>query len=146
MEIYKYFNNTKEWNNFVNSKLSGKERNIAFDNYVKKHGTKVNIKEYFNDYDRNNRWKDLGYSYKCIGDADNCIERLVKGEIDYDDDLMYCSVVNKFPEDLCESRTDWDEMCAYADGLNNFINQLKSEIANGKLTNALQDALEAERG
>ena len=133
MEIYKYYYNTEEWNKLVNSGLRDKERNAAFDKYIKKNGTKVSIKEYFNDYDRDNRWRDLGYSYKCFGDAENCVERLAKSEREYDDDLGYCSIANNFPEDLCESRTDWDELKCYADGLKNFIDELKSEIASGKI-------------
>lgn len=133
MEIYKYYNNTKEWNEIVNSKLGDKERNIAFDNYIKKHGTKVSLKEYFNDHDRNRCWKGLGYFYEFFGEAENCIERLAKSEVNYDSDLEYCSVVKNFPEDLCESRTDWDEMKGYADGLESFISQLKSEIASGEI-------------
>ena len=133
MEIYKYYYNTKEWNDICNSKLMGKERDKAFEEYIKKHGEKVGIKEYFNDSERNSFWKDNGYSYKCFGEAENCFERLAMGEIDYDEDLSYCRASSHNPEDLCESRTDWDEMKSYADGLSYFIKQLKCEIASGKI-------------
>lgn len=132
MEIYKYYHNTKEWNEICNGKLKSKEREAAFDNYIKEHGEKVSVKDYFNDGDRDG-WRDKTYSYKCFGEAENCFERLAKGEIDYDNGLSYCSVSNKFPEDLIEERTNWNEMKSYADGLYYFIERLKREIASGKI-------------
>ncbi len=135
MEIYKYYHNTKEWNEICNSKLKSKEREAAFDNYIKTKGQKVTLQEYFRDYDRNgfNVYKARNYAYKCFGEAENCLERLAREETDWDDGLSYCSAKSHNPEDLIESRTDWDEMQSYADGLYYFIESLKREIAEGKI-------------
>ena len=132
MEIYKYNPQTKEWRDILNSSLKGKKREDAFDEYIKKFGEKVSIQDYFNDDNRNDWSTD--YSYKFFGNAENCIERLVKGEIDWDEDLCYCLRLERSPEDLIECRTDWNEMKSYANGLVYFINSLKREIASGKLT------------
>lgn len=132
MEIYKYNHQTKKWRDIVNSSLIGKEREAAFEAYIKKFGEKVSIQDYFNDANRKN-WR-TDYSYKCFGNTENCFERLAKGEIDWDEDLCYCDKSEISSEDLVESRTDWDKMKSYADGLVYFINSLKREIANGKLT------------
>lgn len=135
MEIYKYYHNTKEWNEICNSKLKSKEREAAFDNYIKTKGQKVTLQEYFKDYDRNSfsLYKERNYAYKCFGEAKNCLERLAMEETDWDDGLSYCSAKSHHPEDLIESRTDWDEMQSYADGLYYFIESLKREIAEGKI-------------
>lgn len=132
MEIYKYYYDTDEWEQIRNSNLKGKKREEAFDAYIKEHGEKVSIKDYFNDGERDN-WRDKTYSYKCFGEAENCFERLAKSEMNFDNDLCYCSVSNNSPEDLIEERTDWDEMKSYADGLYYFIERLKGEIASGKI-------------
>ena len=132
MEIYKYYQNTKEWHEIVNSKLKGAAREDAFRKYIKETGKLVSIQEYFKDYSRNN-WR-TDYYYQFFGEAKNCIERLAKGEIDYDNDLAYCIRLERSPEDLVECRTDWNDMKAYADGLASFISTLKDEIANGTLT------------
>ena len=132
MEIYKYAINTKDWKNIVNSNLKGKQRQTAFDNYIKATGTKVTLQNYFDDDQRDSYPKD--YSYQYFGEVKNSLERLAAAEMEYDDDLSYCSAKDNHPEDLCESRTDWDDMKNYADGLYRFIEQLKSEIASGVLT------------
>lgn len=132
MEIYKYFHDTKEWHNIVNAKYRNNEkREQAIGNFIKKYGTKVSIKEYFNDFQRKNGYTN--YSYKCFGETENCLERLAKGEIDYDDDLSYCGLSERHPEDMVECRIDWNEMKSYADSLASFIDTLKNEIANGKI-------------
>lgn len=135
MEIYKYDHTTKEWDEILNSKLKSKEREAAFDNYIKTKGQKVSLQDYFKDGDRNNlSWRcEKSYSYKCFGEAENCFERLAKEEIDWDEGLCYCSTRDRSPEDLIESRTDWDDMKSYADGLYYFIGSLKREIAEGKI-------------
>lgn len=131
MDIYKFYPSTKEWSNIVNSNMKRKEIDAALDKYIKENGEKVSIQDYFNDHNRNSF--SIDYSYKCFGDATNIFERLAKGEIDYDNDLNYLNVVKKSPEDLIESRTDWDDMKSYADGLASFIDSLKYEIANGTI-------------
>lgn len=135
MEIYRYDYTTKEWNDIRNSNLKSKERDAAFDDYIKSKGKKVTLVEYFQDGNRDSFDLncDRGYSYKAFGEPENCLERLAKEEIDYDTDLLYCSMHKKFPEDLCECRTDWDQMKSYADGLYYFIESLKGEIASGKV-------------
>lgn len=132
MEIYKYSYDTKEFKAICDSNLTGKERDKAIDEYIKKYGEKVSIADYFNDSQRKRSWR-TNYSYKCFGEVGNCIERLVKGELDYDDSLTYCNTREAFPEDLVESRTDWYDMKCYADGLAFFIDSLKMEIANGTI-------------
>jgi soluble cytochrome b562 len=54
-------------------------------------------------------------------------------QIDFDENLSYCDISHRSPEDLVESRTDWDDMKAYADGLDAFISALKGEIVNGTI-------------
>lgn len=118
----------------VNSGLKGKERDKAIEEWVKTHGKTISIKDYFNTYDR---YSYYGHQYPevytCYGTPENCIERLVYAELQYDSDLSYCWVREASPEDLIESRTDWDAMKSYADGLADFISALKSEIAEGKI-------------
>lgn len=136
IQIYRYQHNTQEWHDLINSSLKGKERDNAINDFIKKNGTEVSIQEYLNDFNRRS-FRDKGYSYKCFGEAENCIERLVYGELEYDEGLSYCNTREHCPEDLCESRTDWDDMKGYADGMASFIDSLKSEVANGtiKVTN-----------
>lgn len=132
IKIYKYNPEDKRFRDVVNnSTLKGKKREEALDNWVKENGAEVSIKDYLNDYNRNSWRKD--YAYRCFGKAENCIERLVYAELEYDNDLSYCWVREASPEDLIESRTDWDAMKSYADGLAYFIESLKSEIADGKI-------------
>lgn len=132
IKIYKYNHNDKGFRAVVNDNtLKGKNREEAIDNWIKDNGTEVTIKDYLSDYWRHSFRKD--YSYRTLGKPENCIERLAYAEIEYDCDLSYCTVREHSPEDLIESRTSWDEMRNYADGLASFINSLKSEIANGTI-------------
>lgn len=133
IEIYKYTYNTNEWENICNSKLQGQERQNAFNEYIKTYGTKVTIREYFKDFRR----KDGYYtkiSYKCFGKPTNAIEQIVYAETDYLDNLSYQSAKDNYPEDLIESRTDWEDMKDYADGMYYFIQDLMGDIANGVIT------------
>lgn len=133
IKIYKYDYNDKGFRAVVNdSTLKGKKREEALNNWIKTNGTEVSINDYFNDYHRDSFY-DKGYSYHCDGKPENCIERLAYAELEYDSDLSYCTVREHSPEDLIESRTDWDAMKSYADGLAYFIESLKSEIADGKI-------------
>ena len=131
MEIYKYYKNTEEWENIHNSKLEFNERMKLFEEYAITKGIKVTLQEYFDDNNRDYYKKD--YCYKCVGKPSNIGERLVYAEIEYDDSLNYCYVMRHRPEDLCESRTDWDDMKTYADGLAYFIEDIKDAIANGEI-------------
>lgn len=136
IKIYKYHSKDKRFRDVVNdSTLKGKKREEALDNWVKENGTEVSIKEFLNDYRRNSyhRYDEDYIVYRCFGQPENCIERLAYGEIEWDNDLSYCNARNHSPEDLIESRTDWDAMRDYADGLADFISALKSEIAEGKI-------------
>ena len=133
MEIYKYTYDTNEWENIRNSKLQGQERENAFNEYIKTYGTKVSIQEYFQDFRR----KDDYYtkiSYKCFGKPTNAIEQIGYAEIDYLDNLSYLSAKYNYPEDLIESRTDWEAMKDYANGMYYFIQDLIGDIANGVIT------------
>lgn len=133
IEIYKYTYDTNEWKNICNSKLQGQERQNAFNEYIKTYGTKVTIREYFKDFRR----KDDYYtkiSYKCFGKPTNAIEQIVYAETDYLDNLSYLSAKDNHPEDLIESRTDWEDMKDYADGMYYFIQDLMRDIANGVIT------------
>ena len=130
MEIYKYGNNTTEWEEIRNSELEGKEREAAFDDYIKRTGQLITAQEYFNDGERL-RGYYTKIHYKCFGECKNFIDKLVYGEIEYDSQLYYITARNNHPEDLIESRTDWEEMKSYADDLADFIENLKDDIANG---------------
>lgn len=132
IKIYKYDTQDTAYQAVVNDPtLKGKKRDEAIAEWIRTNGKKVSIKDYFNDYSRS-RW-NKDYSYRCEGEPENCVERLAYGEIEHDNDLSYCNTKENFPEDLIESRTDWDEMKSYADGLAYFIDSLKSEIANGTI-------------
>lgn len=130
MEIYKYRNNTTEWEEIRNSGLKGKERETAFNDYIKRTGQLVTAQEYFNDNDRL-RGYYTNIHYQCFGECKNFIDRLVYGEIEYDSQLYYILARDRHPEDLIESRTDWEEMKGYADDLADFIESLKNDIAKG---------------
>jgi len=140
IQIYRYQHDTQKWHDLINSSLTGKERDNSINDFIKENGTEVSIQEYLNDFNRDS-FRNKGYSYKCFGQAENCIERLVYGELEYDEGLSYCKTREHFPEDLCESRTDWEDMKSYADGMASFIDCLKSEVANGtiKVTNSCKD-------
>lgn len=132
IEIYKYNPSSIWFQNVVNdSALKGKKRDIAIENAIKEHGMQISIVEYFNDWDRDSYSND--YRYDCYGEAENSIERLVNAEINYDENLAYLSAKNNYPEDLIESRTSWDEMKDYANGLYRFINSVITDVVIGKI-------------
>lgn len=132
IEIYKYTVDTDEWNTICNSKLQVKERNQAFNEYISKNGTKVTIQEYFKDYRRNDCYYTKIY-YKCFGVPTNAIEQIVFAETDYLDNLSYISTKENHSGDLIESRTDWESMKNYADGLYYYLQDLINDIADGKI-------------
>ena len=131
-EIYKYNPNCPEWENVRNSKLEGIEREKAFDECTKKIGTKLTLQEYFSIYFRESDWTQ-GVCYRCIGKPTNLLERLAFSEMDYDSNLSYINMSKSFPEDFIESRTSYEDMIDYADGLKDFIEELKDEIATGRI-------------
>lgn len=132
IEIYKYNPSSIWFKDVVNDNaLEGKKRNIAIENAIKEHGVQISIVEYFKDGKRNSWGKD--YCYACYGEAEASIERLVNAEINYDNELIYLTAKNNNPEDLIESRTSWDEMKDYADGLYWFINSIISDVVIGKI-------------
>lgn len=134
MEIYKYnrsLTETKEWQDILNSTNSYKERDKLLDELIKKNGNEVTVQEYFSDGKRISRYScDSKYLYKCFGKPSNLFERLAFSEIDFDNDLCYFDLKKYHPEDLTESRTDWEELKDYADGMYYFIEALKHEIAS----------------
>ncbi len=133
IKIYKYNPSSNWFKDVVNdSTLKGKNRDIAIENAIKEHGTQIPIVEYFKDWNRNSWGKD--YCYTCYGEAENSIERLANAEINYDEGLTYLIAKNNHPEDLIESRTSWDEMKSYADGLYWFIDSLISDIVTNKIS------------
>lgn len=136
IKIYKYHSEDKGFRDVVNDDtLKGKKREETLDNWVKENGTEVSIKEFLNDNSRNSyhRYGEDYIVYRCFGKPENSIERLVYGEIEWDNDLSYWNAKKHNPEDLIESRTDWYAMRDYADGLYYFIESLKNEIAEGKI-------------
>lgn len=133
IKIYKYDPSSIWFKDVVNdSTLKGKKRDIAIENAIKEHGTQISIVEYFKDRKRNSWGK--GYCYDCYGEVENSIERLVNAEINYDEGLTYLDAKNNHPEDLIESRTSWDEMKDYADGLYRFVDSLISDIVTDKIS------------
>ena len=132
IKIYKYNPSSIWFKDVVNdSTLKGKNRDIAIENAIKEHGTQISIVEYFKDWNRNSWGKD--YCYACYGEVENSIERLANAEINYDEGLTYLNAKNNHPEDLIESRTSWNEMKDYADGLYWFIDSLISDIVIDKI-------------
>ena len=137
IEIYKYTYDTDEWENIRRSKLEWEERENAFNEYIKQSGTKVTIKEYFQDINREYNYNKT--SYKSFGKPTNTIEKIVFAETNHLDDLSYLSVKVNNPEDLIESRTDWEALKDYADGMYFFIRDLIREFANGVITLNVED-------
>ena len=131
-EIYKYNPNCQEWENIRNSNLVGIEREKAFDECAKKIGTKLTLQEYFSIPFRASDFTK-GVCYKCIGKPTNLLERLAFSEMDYDSNLSYINMSQSFPEDFIECRTSYEDMIDYADGLKFFIEELKDEIATGRI-------------
>lgn len=132
IEIYKYNPSSAWFKDVVNDDtLKGKKRDIAIDNAIKENGSQISIVEYLKDWNRNGWGKD--YCYACYGEAEDSIEGLVNAEINGDECLNYWNVKNNCPEDLIESRTNWDEMKGYADGLYWFINSVISDVVTGKI-------------
>ena len=133
IKIYKYNPSSNWFKDVVNdSTLKGKKRDIAIENAIKEHGVQISIVEYFKDWKRNSWGKD--YCYACYGEVENSIERLANAEINYDEGLTYLDAKNNHPEDLIESRTSWDEMKDYANGLYWFIDSLISDIVTDKIS------------
>lgn len=132
MEIYRYNPNCKEWEDIRNSGLTGSKREEAFKECAKRIGTRLTLKEYFSMSIRESDWR-TGICYQCIGKPDNILEELAYSEIEYLSELSYCSIRDHCPEDLIESRTDWDTLKGYADDLASFIERLKNEIGTGNL-------------
>ena len=131
-EIYKYNPNCIEWDAIRNSKLTGAERIEAFNECAKKIGTKLTLQEYFDIPCRDSSWWN-DVCYICIGKPTNILEELAYSELEYHNELYYCEMRDRHPEDICESRTDWDSMRGYADSLADFIDRLKNEVGSGKL-------------
>lgn len=132
IEIYKYNPRSIWFKDVVNDDtLKGRKRDIAIANAIKEHGAQISIVEYLKDWNRNDWGKD--YCYACYGETENSIERFVNAERNGDGCLNYWNVKNDCPEDLIESRTSWDEMKGYADGLYRFINSVISDVVEGKI-------------
>ena len=132
MKIYKYNPNCKEWEDVRNSKLVGIERKNAFNECIKNIGVELTLQEYFATYPRESDFTK-GISYCCIGEPTNILERLAYSEIEYDNELSYIHRSKASPEDFVESRTSYEDMIDYADGLAYFIDSLKDEIGRGNL-------------
>lgn len=132
IEIYKYNPRSIWFKDVVNDDtLKRRKRDIAIANVIKEHGAQISIVEYLKDLNRNDWGKD--YCYACYGETENSIERFVNAEINGDGCLNYWNVKNDCPEDLIESRTSWDEMKGYADGLYWFISSVISDFITGKI-------------
>jgi hypothetical protein len=132
-EIYKYNPNCQEWYDCVkNPKLDAIERKKTINERIKKIGTKLTLQEYFSIPYRASDFTK-GICYRCIGKPTNTLERLAFSEMENDNDLSYISMSQSFPEDFVESRTSYEDMIDYANGLKYFIEELKDEIANGKI-------------
>lgn len=131
-EIYTYNPQCQEWDNIRNSNLVGFERKKAFDECVKKIGTRLTLQEYFSIPYRESDFTK-GVCYRCIGKPTNILERLAFSEMENDKDLSYINMSDFYPEDFVESRTSYEDMIDYANGLKYFIEELKDEIANGRI-------------
>ena len=131
MKIYKYYINN-EWDNFINTLPSEwKKREEAINEWIVKNGKEVSLEEYFKDYNRESFYKE--YRYEHFGEIKNIFEQLAAAEMSYDDELYYCEMKKNSPEDLIESRTDWDTLKEYADGMSYFIERVKNEFADGHI-------------
>lgn len=126
MEIYKYINNAPEWYKVVNTKCKEKERQQLMKEWIISNGTKLSLKEFFNENRRYDKYHNI--SYVCYGKPENPFEKLAYAEIETDGQLMYVSYRNSFPEDITPLRTDWDDMRNYADGMADFIDDLKDYL------------------
>lgn len=53
---------------------------------------------------------------------ENVLEAIAYGIIN--DEAFYAHYSDKFPEDMCEDRTDWDTMYGYAEDMSCFIRRV----------------------
>lgn len=135
MKIYRYSIETEEFNKIRNSSLTGQKREDTFDEYIERTGTEISIQDYFNlnKSDRTNRRRKSNIKYTTIGKPENILDELAFSEHNYSSKLYYSNAVYDDPEDLVESRTDYDTLKSYADELVCFIDDLKDAIAAGHL-------------
>ena len=127
MKIYIYKVNTKEWNEFVNNDLKGLigiERDKKVDEFIIKTGKEITPKE-FNDkaYHYTSPWNDDKFLF--LGEPENVVEKLLKFVYN---SASYIHMKSSFPEDFCESRTDWDDMVNYADEMESFIKEILDDL------------------
>lgn len=134
MEIYIYNINTEELNRIRDLKVKSEEREKLIEEYVIRTGSRITPQQFFREsrWNRKNQWRN-GKAYHVVGKPKNIIERLVYSEVEYDSELYYVNARYDYPEDMVESRTDWEEMKTYADELVSFIEEVKEQIANGTI-------------
>lgn len=72
-------------------------------------------------------WTYEGYFWHVEGTPESIVEELVNWKLGFSK-IDYSSIRKNFPEDLIESRTDWDTMKQYADDLDDFIDKLYSYL------------------
>lgn len=143
MEIYLYNCNDKELKKIRDLKVKSKEREKLVQEYIVRTGTRLTPQQYFSDngWNRRNQWRN-GKAYHVVGEPQNIIERLIYSEVEYDSQLYYVNARYDHPEDLVESRTDWEEMKSYADELASFIDDVKQAIGNGTIVLSNNEEME----
>lgn len=70
----------------------------------------------------------LKYWFIIDGEPNSIADELVKLKLGENDECRYPWAVEHHPEDLSESRTDWEEMKDYADEMYYFIHRLYDYI------------------
>ena len=126
MKIIIYDPNTKEFSEFINSFNSiGRKRDKAIDAYIADNGKEISAVEFVRDSYLYTGWcRKL--NYKFIGEPCSPLEKMVKFVYS---GVSYIYMKENFPEDLIESRTDWDDMVTYADEMASFIEEIMEDLA-----------------
>lgn len=127
MKIIIYNPNTKEWNAFINSLVSeGAKRDKDIEDRIIEIGEEISASEFVKNSHLYTSWSRKLY-YEFIGEPSNPLEKMIKFVYSGSN---YINMKRSFPEDLTESRTDWDDMVNYADEMASFIENIMEDVAN----------------
>lgn len=127
MKIYIYNPNDERFQSFVNNDLkgiSGIERDEKINDFITKIGNEITPKEFQdNAYHYTSPWNNDKFRF--LGEPENVVEKLLKFIYG---SASYIHMKSSFPEDFCESRTDWDDMVDYADEMSSFIEDILNDL------------------
>lgn len=128
MKILIYNPNSKEWHDFIHNlsnELTPCERISAIDQHIEEIGQEITPQDFVkHEYRYTSFNSDL--KFKFIGEPKTPLEKIL---VFVFDSTSYIHMQSSFPEDFCESRTDWDSMIEYADEMSSFIKELMEDLA-----------------